>query len=190
MNPSTPSPRKGDFQLDKQLLESCIRDVPDFPKSGIVFKDITPLCADPAAFKHFVDALVHHYRPLKPDVIVAVDARGFLFGGALAYELGIGVVLVRKAGKLPADTIRADYDLEYGSASLEMHVDAIKPGQKVVVIDDLLATGGTVEATLNLCRKQQADIIGCAFLVELAFLNGREKLEGVPVFCPIVVEGS
>jgi adenine phosphoribosyltransferase len=186
MTHHTPSPLKTDLDL----LKSCIRDVPDFPKSGIVFKDITPLCANAKAFRHFVDVLADHYRPLKPDLVVAVDARGFVFGGPLAYQLGTGVVLVRKKGKLPADTIQADYDLEYGSATLEMHLHAIQPGQKVVIIDDLLATGGTVKATIDLCRQQGAEIIGCAFLVELAFLHGRQKLENIPVFCPVIVEAE
>jgi adenine phosphoribosyltransferase len=186
MSKHTPS----HLEADLQLLNSCIRDVPDFPKPSIVFKDITPLCANAEAFRHFIDLLVDHYRPLDPALIVAVDARGFVFGGPLAYQLGTGVILVRKKGKLPADTIQADYDLEYGSASLEMHKNAIQPGQKVVIIDDLLATGGTAEATINLCRQQDATILGCAFLVELAFLNGREKLQGLPVYCPLVVEGE
>lgn len=186
MTHPTPSPLKPDLKL----LKSCIRDVPDFPKSGIVFKDITPLCAHPGAFRHFIGLLAAHYRPLQPDLIVAVDARGFVFGGALAYELGTGVVLVRKKGKLPAATLQADYDLEYGSATLEMHLNAIQPGQKVVIIDDLLATGGTVNATIDLCRQQGADILGCAFLVELAFLHGREKLADIPVFCPLTVEAE
>jgi len=177
-------------EADLELLTKCIRDVPDFPKSGIVFKDITPLCADPKAFRHFIELLVSHYRSQKPDLIVAIDARGFVFGGALAYELGIGVVLVRKKGKLPADTIEAEYDLEYGSATLEMHLGSIQPGQKVIIIDDLLATGGTIEATIRLCKQQGADILGCAFLVELAFLHGREKTGDIPVFSPILVDGE
>lgn len=178
------------LEIDLELLTGCIRDVPDFPKPGIVFKDITPLCANATAFRHFVDVLADQYRDLHPDLIVAVDARGFVFGSALAYTLGTGVVLVRKKGKLPADTIQADYSLEYGSATLEMHLNAITPGQKVVIIDDLLATGGTVEATISLCRQQGAEILGCAFLVELAFLNGRSKLGDIPVFCPIMVTGE
>ncbi|MGA0334377.1 MAG: adenine phosphoribosyltransferase [Kiritimatiellia bacterium] len=175
---------------DLPLLTRCIRDVPDFPKPGIVFKDITPLCADPRAFRHFIDLLEAEYRPLNPDLIVAIDARGFVFGAALAYALGTGVVLVRKKGKLPADTLEASYDLEYGSATLEMHLNSIQPGQKVVIVDDLLATGGTVEATVQLCRRQEAHILGCAFLVELAFLNGRKKLGGIPLYAPVVVEGE
>ena len=175
---------------DLHLLTSHIRDVPDFPKPGIVFKDISPLCASPKAFAHFIDLLAAHYRPLQPDVIVAVDARGFLFGGALACQLGTGVALVRKQGKLPADAIAAKYDLEYGSATLEMHKDAVHPGQRVVIVDDLLATGGTVAATMNLCRQLGADILGCAFLIELTFLKGRDKLGGLPVFAPIQVTGE
>lgn len=186
MNQTTHSQVKPDLQL----LTSCIHDVPDFPKPGIIFKDITPLCANAKAFAHFIELLVDHYRPLEPDLIVAVDARGFVFGGPLAHQLGTGVILVRKKGKFPATTIQAAYDLEYGSAILEMHLNAIKPGQKVVIIDDLLATGGTVQATMHLCKQQGAEILGCAFLVELAFLRGREKLEGSPVFCPIVVEAE
>ncbi|MEX2606868.1 MAG: adenine phosphoribosyltransferase [Kiritimatiellia bacterium] len=175
---------------DLDLLTSHIRDVPDFPKPGIVFKDISPLCASPKAFAHFIDLLTSHGRPLKPDVIVAVDARGFLFGGALAYQLGTGVALVRKQGKLPSDAIAASYALEYGSATLEMHRDAIHPGQRVVIVDDLLATGGTVAATIELCQQLGAEIVGCAFLIELAFLKGRDKLDSVPVFAPIQVTGA
>lgn len=172
------------------LLLAHIRDVPDFPKPGIVFKDISPLCAEPAAFRDFVDRLQARCQEWKPDILVAVDARGFLFGGALAYNLGIGAVLVRKKGKLPADTLAADYNLEYGTATLEMHTDALKPGQRVVIIDDLLATGGTVEATLHLCRQLGAEVVGCAFLIELAFLQGRRRLGDVPIYAPVLVEGE
>jgi adenine phosphoribosyltransferase len=175
---------------DLNLLTSHIRDVPNFPKPGIVFKDISPLCANPKAFRHFVDLLAHHYRPLNPDLIVAVDARGFLFGGALACQLGIGVALVRKQGKLPSKAISATYDLEYGSATLEMHKDAVHRGQRVVIVDDLLATGGTMAATIQLCRQLGAEVVGCAFLIELTFLNGRDKLSDIPVFAPIQVEGA
>jgi len=175
---------------DSSILTEHIRDVPDFPKPGIVFKDISPLCADPKAFRSFVNSLAEEYRDLKPDVIVAVDARGFVFGGALAYQLGTGVVMVRKKGKLPGDTLSAEYELEYGSATLEMHEDALKPGQKVVIVDDLLATGGTVRATVDLCRRLGAEVLGCAFLVELGFLNGRAKLSDIPIFAPVQVEGE
>ena len=172
------------------LLIQTIRDVPDFPKPGIVFKDITPLCADPVAFRTFVDGLTAWCGEMKPDAIVAIDARGFVFGGALAYQLGIGTVLVRKQGKLPADTLSADYELEYGTATLEMHADALKPGQRVVIIDDLLATGGTIEATIRLCRELGAEVAGCAFLVELGFLNGRARLGDLPIYAPVQVEGE
>jgi adenine phosphoribosyltransferase len=164
--------------------------MPDFPKSGIIFKDIAPLCADPVAFRTFIELLVQEYAPRKPDKIVCVDARGFLFGGALAYELGCGAVLVRKKGKLPGPTLQADYDLEYGSATLELQCDALKPGERVVIIDDLLATGGTVAATVDLCRQLEAEILGCAFLIELAFLQGRRQLGTVPVFAPVQVEAE
>jgi adenine phosphoribosyltransferase len=164
--------------------------VPDFPKSGIVFKDITPLCADADAFHTFIDHLTEECAKWKPDVIVAIDARGFVFGGALAYKLGTGVVLVRKQGKLPAHTHSADYALEYGTATIEMHVGALEPGQRVVIIDDLLATGGTVEAAISLCNQQEANVVGCAFLVELTFLNGRNKIGDIPVFSPVQVDGE
>jgi adenine phosphoribosyltransferase len=170
------------------LYLKSIRDVPDFPKPGIVFKDITPFCADPVAFRTFVDDLVVKCAEWKPDAIVSVDARGFVFGGALAYQLGIGTVLVRKKGKLPAHTISQEYALEYGTATLEVHADAIQPGQRVVIVDDLLATGGTIAATIHLCRELGAEVAGCAFLVELSFLNGRAKLGNVPVYAPVNVE--
>ena len=172
------------------LLEQAIRDVPDFPKPGIVFKDIAPLCADPVAFRTFLDVLEAQYAPLKPDRIVCVDARGFLFGGALADRLGAGAVLVRKKGKLPGDTHGVEYDLEYGSATLEIQTDAFPAGDRVVIVDDLLATGGTVAATVELCEKLGATVLGCAFLIELTFLPGRAKLGDVPVFAPIKVSGE
>lgn len=182
--PSLPSPE----QL--HLLENAIRDIPDFPKPGILFKDIAPLCADPIAFRTFIDVLEHYYAPLKPDRIVCVDARGFLFGGALADRLGAGVILVRKKGKLPGETHEVEYDLEYGSATLEIQQDAFEPGSRVVIIDDLLATGGTVAATIELCRTLKAEILGCAFLIELTFLAGRDKLNDIPVFAPLQVSGE
>ncbi len=177
-------------ESELHLYETLIRDVPDFPKSGIVFKDITPLCADPTGFRTFIDRLVTVCKDWNPDAIVAIDARGFLFGGALAERLGLGVILVRKKGKLPAETHEVSYDLEYGSATLEMHVGALEKGQRVVILDDLLATGGTVEATLELCRRQGAEIAGCAFLVELAFLGARARLGSVPIFAPVQVTGE
>jgi adenine phosphoribosyltransferase len=169
------------------LLTQSIRDVPDFPKPGIVFKDITPLCADPVAYRHYLDGLIEQCRIWQPDAVVAIDARGFLFAGALSYQLNIGTVLVRKKGKLPAETLEADYALEYGTATLEMHADALTPGQRVVIVDDLLATGGTVEATIGLCRQLGAEVVGCAFLVELSFLSGRDRLGGLPIYAPVQV---
>jgi adenine phosphoribosyltransferase len=174
-------------EVDLELLTRHIRDVPDFPKAGIVFKDITPLCADPAAFRHFLDLLEAHARACRPDRIVAVDARGFVFGGALADRLGLGVVLVRKKGKLPAETLSADYELEYGTATVEMHRGSLQSGERVLLVDDLLATGGTVAAAVSLCQQQGAVVVSCAFLVELAFLDGRARLGGLPVFAPVRV---
>ena len=153
-----------------------IRDVADFPKKGIVFKDITPVLANPEAFKQIVDALAERYRSRKIDKVVAIESRGFLFGAPLAYALGAGLVIVRKPGKLPWKSVREEYSLEYGKDSLEMHVDAVSPGQRVLVMDDLLATGGTAAATGRLVEKQGAVVAEYAFVVELDFLAGRKKL--------------
>lgn len=161
--------------MDK-YLKGIIRDVPDFPKPGIIFKDITPILTDSSAFKRVIDAFVDRYSDKKISAIVGVESRGFVFGAPLAYQLGCGCVLVRKKGKLPYKTVEMSYDLEYGSATIEMHIDAVKPGDRVIVIDDLLATGGTAAATCELLNKQGAQIVECAFVVELAFLNGRDKL--------------
>ncbi len=162
-------------------LEERIRDVPDFPRQGIVFKDITPLLQDPEAFKHVIDTFTQTYRDKGIDLIVAAEARGFIFGAPLAYNLGIGFVPVRKPAKLPAECISAEYALEYGVDSLHMHKDAIAPGQRVLIIDDLLATGGTVAAKVELVEKLGGEVAGIAFLIELTFLNGRERLKGYEV---------
>ena len=162
-------------------LEEKIRDVPDFPKKGIVFKDITTLLKDAAAFKHAIDVFTEKYQGKGIDVIVAMESRGFIFGTPLSYNLGVGFVPVRKPGKLPAECISAEYELEYGVDSLHMHKDAISPGQKVLIVDDLLATGGTVSATVELVEKLGGKIEGVAFLIELSFLNGRDKLKGYEV---------
>ncbi|MFC1683710.1 adenine phosphoribosyltransferase [Candidatus Zixiibacteriota bacterium] len=159
-----------------QDFKKYIRDVPDFPKQGIVFRDITTLLRDKDAFRHVVDAFYDAYRGSGVDLVVGVEARGFLLASVLAYKLGVGVIPVRKPGKLPAETLRMEYDLEYGTDALEIHRDAITEGQKVIVIDDLLATGGTVAATCKMVKQLGAEIIGVAFLIELDFLNGREKL--------------
>jgi adenine phosphoribosyltransferase len=157
-------------------LRAHIRDIPDFPKPGIVFKDITPLLLDTAALDAAVDALAAWARPLGVDFVVAAEARGFILGGALARELGVGFVPARKPGKLPHDTVSAEYVLEYGVDALEMHADAIAHGARVLLHDDLLATGGTALALAELVEGTGAHIAGCGFLVELSFLGGREKL--------------
>ena len=160
---------------------SLVRDVPDFPKPDIVFKDITPLLADPAALKQAVAAMADPYRERPPAKLLAAEARGFLFAVPMALELGCGVVPVRKPGKLPAATAKVEYELEYGADALEMHADAVAPGERVLIVDDVLATGGTVAACVQLARDAGAEVVGAAFLIELAFLNGRDKLGGLPV---------
>jgi adenine phosphoribosyltransferase len=157
-------------------LESLIRSIPDFPKPGIVFRDITPLLADRQGLCDAVDALTELTRDLRPDVVIGAEARGFLFGPALARELGAGFVLARKPGSLPHETIRTEYALEYGVSVLELHADAITPGDRVLVHDDLLATGGTAAALCSLAERLGGEVVGCAFLIELAFLPGREAL--------------
>jgi adenine phosphoribosyltransferase len=166
-------------------LAEMIRDVPDFPKEGILFKDITTLIKDPQAFKEVVDILAGHYAGKKIDLVVAVEARGYIFGAPVAYQLGAGFVPVRKVGKLPAETVREEYELEYGTDSVEMHRDAIQPGQKVLIVDDLIATGGSAAATARLVERLGGEVVGIAFLIELAFLGGVEKLEGYDVFTVI-----
>ena len=163
-------------------LEDKIRDILDFPKKGVIFRDITPLLQDAAAFKYVIDLLTEKYRDRGIELIVAAEARGFIFGAPLAYNLGVGFVPVRKPAKLPAESISAEYALEYGVDSLHMHRDAIMPGQKVLVIDDLLATGGTVKAKIELVEKLGAEVVGVAFLIELTFLEGRKKLEGYEIY--------
>ncbi|HEV7806240.1 MAG TPA: adenine phosphoribosyltransferase [Solirubrobacteraceae bacterium] len=157
-------------------LESYIRSIPDFPKPGIVFRDITPLLASPAGLRACVGALVDVARELRPDVVIGPEARGFLLGPAIARDVGAGFVLARKPGNLPHDTITADYALEYGSDALELHADSISAGARVLVHDDLLATGGTARALCALVEQLGGHVVGCAFLIELAFLGGRELL--------------
>ena len=163
-------------------LKRFIREVPDFPKPGILFYDITTLLKDKAGFAKLIDALTLHYIDKKIDLVLGIEARGFIFGPALAYRLNAGFVPVRKPKKLPSETVKWTYDLEYGTDTLEMHTDAIQPGQRIVIVDDLLATGGTARATAELARSQGADICGLGFVVELDFLGGRKKLEGHDVF--------
>ena len=162
-------------------VRAAVRDVPDFPKRGIVFKDITPVLSDPILFRASIDLFLERCRGLKIDKIVGIDARGFLFGSAVAYELSVGFVPIRKRGKLPYRTEIAKYSLEYGDAEMEMHVDAMSAGERIVLVDDLLATGGTSAAAAVLIRKAGGHLLEAQFLIELEFLNGRKQLEPTPV---------
>lgn len=164
-----------------QEIKKVIREIPDFPKKGVLFYDITTLFSDARSFRRAVDLLAHRYIDKRPDIFVGVEARGFIVASALAYALGAGVVIIRKPGKLPHRTHKVSYDLEYGSNEIEIHQDAIEPGQKVVLVDDLLATGGTMEASAGLVRKLGGEIQELAFLVELVSLKGRERLKGYEV---------
>ncbi|HET9050369.1 MAG TPA: adenine phosphoribosyltransferase [Candidatus Dormibacteraeota bacterium] len=163
-----------------ERLRAIIRDVPDFPRAGILFKDITTLLQDAGAYHEAIDRLAGAWSDARVDVVAGVESRGFVIGGALAYLLGAGFVPVRKAGRLPSEKIALSYSLEYGEAELEIHTDAVAPGQRVLVVDDLLATGGTVTAAIELVRRLGGDVVGVAFLVELAFLGGAERLGPVP----------
>ncbi len=176
MSTQTPEP------IDCDGLKKLIREVPDFPKKGILFYDITTLLKDRLGFARLIDALSEHYIGKEIDLVLGMEARGFIFGPALAYRLNAGFVPVRKPGKLPAETEKVSYDLEYGSNSLEMHKDAIKKGERVLIVDDLLATGGTAVATAKLASGLGGQIAGLAFVVELDFLKGREKLTNYDVF--------
>jgi adenine phosphoribosyltransferase len=162
-------------------LAAKIRDVPDFPKPGIVFKDIMPLLADPAALAETVDRLAAWAEPRQPDIILGAEARGFISGGALAYKLGCGFVAARKPGKLPWTTVTARYELEYGFDALELHADAITAGQRVLVHDDVLATGGTARAKCELVEQLGGEVVGVLFIIELEFLSGRDRLGGYDV---------
>ena len=163
-------------------LKGLIRSIPDFPKKGIVFRDITPLLADADGFKQAVEAIAKRFKAAKPEMVVGVEARGFIIGPAVALKLDAGFIPVRKPGKLPYKTKSASYQLEYGTDKIEIHADAVQPGQKVLIVDDLLATGGTAAATCDLVETMGGKIVGCAFLIELSFLNGREKLKKHDVF--------
>lgn len=167
--------------------QDSIRDVPDFPKPGIVFKDITPLLADGAAFGAVVSELACHVGP-DVDAIVGIESRGFIFGAALAHQLGMGLITVRKPGKLPADVHSVEYELEYGVDRLEIHRDALSSGHRVVIVDDLLATGGTAAATVQLVEKLGAEVAACLFVIELSFLHGRDALAHVPICSLLNVE--
>jgi adenine phosphoribosyltransferase len=162
-------------------LATKVRDVPDFPKQGIVFKDVMPLVADSRYFHETIERLVEWCRPRSPDLVLGAEARGFIFGGALAFALDAGFVPARKPGKLPWDTVEASYELEYGTDALQVHNDAITPGARVVVLDDVLATGGTAQAKVDLVRRLGGEVVGALFVIELTFLGGRARLEGTDV---------
>ncbi|TAM40607.1 adenine phosphoribosyltransferase [bacterium] len=173
-----------------RFLEQSIRNIPDFPKPGILFRDVTTLIQNKAAFKKSIDLLVKKYKKMKIDKVVGVEARGFIFGAAVAHKIGAGFVPVRKKGKLPHKTICATYQLEYGTDTLEIHKDAITPGEKVLIIDDLLATGGTVKAVVGLIKELGGKIQGIGFVIELVDLGGKEKLKGYPIYSLVRFEGE
>jgi len=174
--------------MDVAELRAKIRDIKDFPTEGILFKDITTLLKDGPAWRYAVDSLASQYQDERVDVVVGVESRGFIFGGAVAHQLRAGFVPVRKVGKLPGKTIEVEYELEYGRDALAMHEDAITPGQRVLAVDDLLATGGTMAATLRLVEQLGGRVVGVAFMIELAFLHGREKLKNYPLHSLIVYD--
>ena len=162
-------------------LKTLIRDIPDFPKPGILFRDITTLLRDPAGLKYSIETLAAQVRDLQPQYIVGMESRGFIFGSALAYELGLGFIPVRKPGKLPADVHTVEYVLDYGTDRLEIHQDAVVPNSRVLIVDDLIATGGTAGATAQLLQEIGSTLVGCAFVIELDALNGRSRLPDVPI---------
>jgi adenine phosphoribosyltransferase len=169
-------------------IRAAIRDVPDFPKPGILFKDITPILSDPALFAEVIGGLTERYLPLRIDKIAAMESRGFIFGAPLAEKIGAGFVPLRKFGKLPHTTVAETFNLEYGTETLEVHTDAITPGERVLIIDDLLATGGTAEAAVRLVKRIGGEVVEIAFVVELAFLKGRGRLAGIPMYSMVVFE--
>ncbi|MCD6404725.1 MAG: adenine phosphoribosyltransferase [Planctomycetes bacterium] len=171
-------------------LKDYIRSIPGFPKEGIVFRDITPLLADAAALREASKRIADHFRDKKPELVVGAEARGFIFGTAVALELDVGFAPVRKPGKLPAKTVEYSYELEYGTDTLTMHWDAVKPGQKVLLIDDLLATGGTMEACAHMVEELGGEVVGCGFVIELSFLDGRKKFSAYDVFSLIDYESE
>ncbi len=173
---------------DVAELRAKIRDIKDFPTEGILFKDITTLLKDGPAFRRVIDLLAAHYQRERVEVVVGIESRGFIFGGALAHQLNAGFVPVRKLGKLPGKTIEVEYELEYGRDALAVHEDAIHAGQRVLAVDDLLATGGTMAATLRLIEQLGGHVVGVTFLIELAFLHGREKLKNHPLHSVIVYD--
>ena len=171
-------------------LKSTVTSIVDWPIQGVIFRDLTTLMKNPEALRESCDILYERYKDKNIDKIVGIDARGFVFGAVLAYKLGVGFIPVRKKGKLPADTIEESYSLEYGSGTLEMHKDSLDVGDKVVIVDDLIATGGTAGATVNLVKKLGAEIVECAFLIELPELKGRERLNGCKMFAMMEFDGE
>ncbi|MBE0439434.1 MAG: adenine phosphoribosyltransferase [Gammaproteobacteria bacterium] len=165
--------------MDK--LKTKIRDIPDYPKPGIIFKDITPLVQDPAMLRLAVEKLTEPYIDSNITAVAGMEARGFIFGSLVAWQLNVGFIPLRKPGKLPYDVQSVDYDLEYGTASLQAHIDAVKPGDRILLIDDLLATGGTAEASCELVQRLGGEVVACAFVIELLALNGRDKLANYPI---------
>jgi adenine phosphoribosyltransferase len=176
----TPTMPKSMDEISVERIQAAIRDIPDFPKPGILFKDITPVLADARLFQEVTDYFYHQLKDRGIQYVVGIESRGFVLGAPLAYRLGVGFVPIRKMGKLPGVVERHEYDLEYGSDCVEIHQDAIPAGAKVVLVDDLLATGGTAGASVTLLRKLNAEVDSVIFMIELAFLNGREKLQGIP----------
>lgn len=176
----------------REELEAAIRTIPDYPKPGIMFRDITTLLGDARAFRRAVDELVHPYAGRKVDQVAGVEARGFILGGAMSHQLSAGFIPIRKKGKLPHDTVRIAYSLEYGVDEMEMHKDAVKPGEKVILVDDLIATGGTAEGAVKLLQQMCADVVAACFVIDLPALGGRGKIEalGVPVRTLIEFEGD
>jgi adenine phosphoribosyltransferase len=168
--------------VELEQIKGLIRDVPDFPQDGIVFKDITPVLADPIAFSTLIDLIVVHFGRGNVDKVVGIEARGFILASPVAYHFGAGFVPVRKQGKLPSETLAEEYALEYGTATLEIHVDAVRPGERVLIVDDVLATGGTAKATTSLVERIGGKVCGIACLIELDFLKGREQLPGHELF--------
>lgn len=173
----------------QSYVQSKVRDIVDFPKKGIVFRDITTAVKDPKALKFMIDFLTEQFEDKKIDYVAGVESRGFVFGSALAYNLGAGFIMVRKPGKLPADVISQEYSLEYGTDKIEIHADAVEPGKNVLVIDDLLATGGTVDAACKLLKKAGTNVVGAGFIIELSDLGGREKLKDIEVTSMIQYKG-
>jgi len=178
----------GKSAIDTQKLRELIRDVPDYPKKGIVFKDITTLIKRGDAFDEVINIFFEKCKEKKVDLVAAVESRGFIFGGVLANRLKVGFIPVRKFGKLPARTVEQKYDLEYGTDTLEIHKDAVTPGQRVLIVDDLLATGGTIQATCKLVEKLGGEVVGILIMIELGFLNGRDKLKDYDLFTLITYE--